>query len=99
MIKRIVKLSFHNDKIPAFLSVYEASKDQIRAFEGCRHLELWRAKTPENILFTYSYWESEEALNRYRHSDFFKTTWQKTKQLFNDKPQAWSVEVLDQMNE
>jgi len=95
MIKRVVKLTFQEDKIPDFLQIFEESKTAIRAFEGCEYLELWQAKSPSNVLFTYSYWTSEDALNNYRHSDFFKATWTKTKALFADRPAAWSIEVLD----
>ena len=94
MIKRIVKLSFEPNHISSFLEIFESSKHQIRQFPGCHHLELLRCKSPDNIFFTYSYWESEAALNDYRHSELFKLTWSKTKQLFNDKPEAWSVDVI-----
>lgn len=94
MIKRIVKLSFEPEKVDTFLSVFDESKNKIRQFAGCVHLELFRCKAPDNIFFTYSFWESEQALNQYRNSNLFKSTWKKTKQLFNDKPEAWSVEVL-----
>lgn len=98
MIKRIVKLTFDAEKIPTFLNHFEQVKDKIRAFEGCHHLELWQAKQPENVFFTYSFWESEEYLNNYRHSELFKDTWAKTKILFADKPQAWSVEVVARLS-
>ncbi len=48
-------------------------------------------------MFTYSYWESEAHLNTYRHSDLFRETWAKTKVLFADKPEAWSIEVSDEL--
>lgn len=97
MIKRIVKLTFEPAKIPTFLANFEAVKDQIRAFDGCSHLELWRAEQPSNVFFTYSYWASEAHLNAYRHSELFRTTWAKTKILFADKPEAWSVQVTAQL--
>lgn len=98
MIKRIVKLSFKPEKVAEFLDIFENSKNKIRQFPGCHHLELWRCKAPDNVFFTYSFWESEQDLNAYRHSDLFRVTWSKTKQLFNDKPEAWSVEVLFNAN-
>ncbi len=94
MIKRIVKLSFELEKIDDFLTIFEESKSKIRQFPGCHHLELLRCKAPNHIFFTYSYWEDETTLDTYRHSDLFKTTWAKTKQLFNDKAEAWSVAVV-----
>lgn len=97
MIKRIVKLTFEPAHIPTFLANFEAVKDQIRAFEGCSHLELWRATQPDNVFFTYSYWDSQAHLDAYRHSELFAATWAKTKILFADKPQAWSVAVAAQL--
>ncbi len=94
MIRRIVKMTFQNDKIDDFLAIFNESHPKIRAFPGCAHLELWRAQTPENVLFTYSHWENEAALENYRHSELFRTTWAKTKVLFADKPQAWSVDQI-----
>jgi len=33
-------------------------------------------------------------LEAYRQSELFKNVWSKTKPLFNDKPQAWSVDKI-----
>lgn len=95
MIKRIVKLSFREDETENFIQIFQDSKDKIRARKGCLYLELLRAKRDSNIFFTYSFWESEDDLNAYRHSDLFKTTWAKTKVLFSAKPEAWSVDSLE----
>lgn len=97
MLVRIVKLSFHQDKIPAFLENFELVKNQIRNFPGNRLLELYQDKTNASIFFTYSYWESEEELENYRKSELFTEVWGFTKQLFNDKPEAWSVDKLDRL--
>lgn len=91
MIVRLVKMNFKDDKIDDFLALFEARKQAIRAFDGCRHLELWQDSTNNNIFFTHSMWESEEALDHYRFSEFFKDTWSKTRELFAGKPEAWSV--------
>jgi len=93
MIKRIVKLTFQEDKTADFLEIFENSKGKISTFEGCHHLELWREKKEGNIFFTYSFWEDEKALNSYRKSELFGKVWPKTKALFAEKPEAWSVEV------
>ncbi len=97
MLVRIVKLSFHQDKIPAFLENFELVKNQIRNFPGNRLLELYQDKTNASIFFTYSYWDSEEDLENYRKSELFTEVWDFTKQLFNDKPEAWSVDKLDHL--
>ena len=91
MLVRIVKLTFKTENISSFEQIFEESKDRIRNFEGCQHLELYQDKNDPHIFFTYSYWKNEKALEQYRNSDFFKDTWSKTKELFDRKPQAWSV--------
>jgi quinol monooxygenase YgiN len=96
MIKRIVKLTFQEDKINTFLQIFEDSKSKIKASEGCLHVELLQMTEQANIFFTFSIWKNEEALNVYRHSDLFRQTWTKTKALFSDKPQAWSVNLIDE---
>ena len=98
MIKRIVKLTFKEEHISTFSTLFDQVKNNIRAFEGCSHLELWQDVNNPCIFFTYSFWESPSHLETYRHSDLFKTTWKETKVLFNDKPEAWSIEVRDHLS-
>lgn len=92
MITRLVKMSFRPDGIDAFKEVFAESKDKIRAFPGNRHVELLQDTNNPGIFFTFSLWESAEALENYRHSELFERTWAQTKVLFNDKPEAWSTE-------
>ncbi len=93
MFKRFVKLTFVPEKVESFLALFAETRNQIRHFPGCHHLELLQDRQQPHVFFTYSIWESEQALEDYRHSDLFRNTWQKTKQLFGDKPQAWSLDV------
>ncbi|XLS30853.1 putative quinol monooxygenase [Flavobacteriaceae bacterium M23B6Z8] len=97
MFIRIVKMKFQADRITDFLSNFNANKDKIRAFEGCSFLELYQAKDTPEIFFTYSYWDSEEALENYRNSELFKTVWKQTKILFAGKPEAWSVDRIESL--
>ena len=95
MLKRIVKLTFREDFTHTFLQeVFEPSKDAIRAFPGCYSMELLRDMRHSHVLFTLSIWENAEALETYRRSELFQTTWAKTKMLFAEKAAAWSLEVL-----
>ena len=97
MINRIVRMSFHPEKIEDFLQVFNNSKEHIAAFSGCNSLSLMRDASYENVFYTYSLWDSIDALENYRLSDLFKTTWAKTKILFNEKPMAFSLEVFDKV--
>jgi quinol monooxygenase YgiN len=72
------------------LAIFHQSKERIRNFEGCHHLELWQDLDTPNVFTTHSHWQGVEALEQYRQSDLFKTTWAATKVLFADKPQAFS---------
>ena len=87
-------MTFRPETIPAFLADFEKIKNKIKGQEGCHHLELWRGVDRANVLFTYSYWENEAALNGYRHSDLFKSVWKNTKAKFEERAEAWSVEVV-----
>ncbi len=94
MIVRIVKMTFKEDFSETFKEFSLSIREKIKSFEGCSYLDIYQDIHHPNIFFSYSHWESEEYLNLYRNSDFFKTTWKKTKQWFGDKPKAWSVESI-----
>ncbi len=87
-------MSFEPSKIEEFLSNFETKKQHIRNFGGCEFLELYRDKEKTNVFFTYSFWNHESDLENYRNSDLFKGVWAETKVLFNDKPEAWSVDKI-----
>lgn len=91
MIVRIVQMTFRPEEVEHFQALFEERKERIRHFEGCTHLELWQDAHNPNIFFTYSNWESEAYLDHYRFSEFFKDTWSRTKALFAERPNAWSV--------
>lgn len=94
MMRRIVRMTFRPEAVDAFLQIFEESKDQIRAFPGCLHLELWRDRSRPEVYFTYSLWSGPDALEAYRHSDLFRKTWARTKVLFAERPQAWSLDLV-----
>jgi len=94
MIKRLVKMTFKVDHVEDFKAMYEEVKSRIRAFPGCEHLELLQSTDDPRIFFTYSYWNDPADLEAYRHSELFQNTWAKTKQWFDDRPAAWSVQML-----
>lgn len=96
MLIRIVRMTFYEDKVDDFLKIFEESKHKIRAFPGCNHLELHRDYNANHIFSTYSYWDSEEAINNYRNSDLFKSVWSRTKVLFAEKTMAFSHKLVDE---
>lgn len=94
MFTRIVKMSFHEKNVPLFLEYFDLIKDKIRNAHGNRFLTLYQDKNNKNIFFTYSHWETELDLENYRNSALFDEVWTFTKKLFNQKPEAWSVDAV-----
>ena len=94
MLIRIVKMNFQEEEIHNFEALFEKKKQYIRNFEGCQFLELYQDRENKSIFFTYSYWESDEAIQKYRHSELFKEVWAATKVKFAAKPEAWSVNKI-----
>ena len=94
MIKRIVKMEFEQENVSAFVNIFKTNKDKIITFDGCHSVKLLRDINTQNIFFTYSIWDSESSLNKYRESNTFKDIWSKTKPLFSSKARAWSVEEI-----
>ena len=84
-------MTFEIEVVEDFIKIFNLEKATILSFEGCTHVELLRDLRKPHLIFTYSKWESEEYLERYRNSEFFKGTWEKAKKLFSEKPEAWSL--------
>ncbi|MFY7666330.1 putative quinol monooxygenase [Flavobacterium sp.] len=97
MIIRIVKLQLKPDAMPSFLANFEVIKERIRNFPGNQKLVLYQDVADSCIFFTYSFWDSEAALNAYRQSDFFDAVWSETKLMFAGKPEAWSVNQITEV--
>ena len=87
-------MSFHEENIPKFMENFNLIKEKIRNSPGNRYLELYQDKNNPCLFFTYSFWETEADLENYRKSALFDEVWTFTKKLFNDKPEAWSVNKL-----
>lgn len=94
MITRVVKMKFKAELVEEFSRFIAGRVDVIRGFKGCCGLKILKDEQDPTIIFTYSLWENEKALERYRHSDFFMETWKVTKSYFDAKPEAWSLDVL-----
>lgn len=93
MIVRFVKMEFRESEIETFKEIFNSSCEKIRNFKGVQSLELLQGKDDKTIFFTRSIWDKTESLENYRHSELFKSTWSKTKVLFKEKPEAWTLKV------
>ncbi len=94
MITRIVKMTFKPERIPEFLETFERYKERIASAPGCIDVTLLQGTSDPAILMTYSHWNDEADLERYRHSELFKEVWALTKVHFDDKPMAWSLSTV-----
>ncbi len=94
MITRIVWMQFRPEAVNAFLALFHERAPRIRSFPGCHHLALWRDRAQPHVMCTYSLWESEAALEAYRHAELFRDTWAQTKPLFAARPRAWSFDTV-----
>ncbi len=94
MIHRQVDMTFREEKVSAFLKMFDNVKDNIRGFEGCFSLLLLQDPDNPCKISTSSLWESEEHLNKYRQSELFAKTWAETKSYFSDKASAKSRIIL-----
>ncbi len=94
MIIRIVKMSFLPEKTNDFMKIFADAQHKIEAFPGCKGVDLTRDILQPNIFITISIWDSVASLDNYRNSELFKTTWAQTKILFNERPDAWSLDKL-----
>lgn len=97
MLVRIVRMTFREGTLPDFRAIFDASKHQIRAFPGNHHLELLADPDNPAVRMTYSLWESADALEAYRQSELFRTTWTATKALFAQRAVAFSGERLEEV--
>ena len=94
MIIRIVKLTLRPEETETFKHYFETVNDTIRNQPGCHLLQAWQDINQPHIFFTYSLWDSEEDLDRYRNSAFFGVFWKTVKAWFGDKAEAWSFHKI-----
>jgi quinol monooxygenase YgiN len=87
-------MKFKQEKIADFLAVFQAAKPKIEAFPGCQKVDLVNDINDPCILMTISVWNNPDALEDYRNSTLFKTTWAATKIHFSEKAEAWSVDII-----
>jgi quinol monooxygenase YgiN len=87
-------MKFKKEKVTDFITHFDSVKEKVRHQPGCHQVILLQDKKDHTVFFTYSLWENQSDLNLYRNSDFFKEVWVQTKQLFDGKPEAWSVDEL-----
>ena len=94
MLVRVVQLDIQPEYIETFARTFDAHAMQIRKNPGCHSVQLLQEDQNPGHLATLSHWESQAALDAYRHSDFFKTLWSTVKPMFASKARAYSYSIL-----
>lgn len=88
---RIVRLELKPENCSEFEVFFEKTKDTIASMPGCNGVKLYKDADLNNVYYTHSDWDSVDALNAYRDSEFFKKTWAYTKTLFQNRASAFSL--------
>jgi quinol monooxygenase YgiN len=91
---RVVKLTLQPQHIEDFRKIFAGHKHDIAQFEGCMELNAYQDNKQPQIFFTISRWQSEQSLDNYRYSDFFKTLWSVVKPMFAAKAEAHSMTAV-----
>ncbi len=94
MLVRVVKLTFQEDKIASFLAFFNTINTKVSSFENCYGMRLMQDVKNPAIIFTYSNWKDEAALNNYRDSELFQGVWSTIKPWFAQKAEAWSLDTV-----
>lgn len=84
-------MHFHETGKEDFLVLFDQVSHRIRSQEGCHALYLYADMADPYILYTDSLWETEDHLEAYRASQFFRDTWSKSKLFFAERAAAWSM--------
>ncbi|MFY0643716.1 MAG: antibiotic biosynthesis monooxygenase [Bacteroidia bacterium] len=93
MITRIVKMHFKAEEVDNFKQFFNTIKDKIESMPGLLNLKLYQDDENEAILFTISSWLNDQYLEEYRNSELFGLVWPRTKALFEQRPEAWSLKL------
>ena len=93
-ITRIVRLCFNSEGVDTFKAIFEESAPKIRSFPGCIEVRLMQDATIADVYYTVSRWQSHDDLEAYRNSALFKSTWARTRVLFREKAQAYSLKAI-----
>ena len=88
-----MKLQFRETEIATFIRIFNENKLNVSNFNGCLGMRLLNDLQNPSIFYTYSQWESEDALNNYRKSTIFNTVWISIKPLFELPAEACSTVV------
>ena len=94
-MKRIVKLILLEGEEENFLNIYRTRNPSLKNVKGCQSTCVLKSITSDQEFFTLSVWDSVQALEDYRNSEYFKETWSLVKQLLGGKTQVWNLDEIN----
>jgi len=92
MILRVVKMELIETKIGLFERFMSNLKDEKLRQEGCLHHDIFCDKDNNSIYFSYTIWNNEKSLKKYKKSELFKVVSQTIRSFCVKEPLAWTVE-------
>lgn len=91
MLHRIVRMEFTPETKANFVEIFYKKQPFIEAFKGCHSVDLMVDEEDDLVLYTFSKWDANESLQKYRSSAMFIETWKQVKPLFSTKAKAFSL--------
>jgi quinol monooxygenase YgiN len=84
-------MQFTPDSKATFIDIFYKKQPFIEGFEGCHSVDLMEDEADDMVLYTFSKWDENESLQKYRNSEMFIKTWKQVKPLFASKAQTFSL--------
>ena len=94
MITRIVKMTVDEKNVGDFRKYFENYNQQIMQVDGCHHHDFLEDKNDPTTFFTYTTWETERQIERYRRSEMHRLHKEKMKEFYAKDDIAWTVEKI-----
>ncbi len=67
---------------------------EVRRVSGCMHNDIFRDKNKDNVFYSYTIWNSEEDIEKYLNSQYYKEIWNDLWDYFKIEPQAWKIDNI-----
>lgn len=80
--------------IDSFRKRVPVISNEVRRVSGCMHNDIFRDRNNDNIFYSYTIWSSEEDIERYLKSMYYKEIWGDIWDYFKKEPMAWKIDNM-----
>ena len=94
MIIRVVKIPIKDASINSFIKRIPIISNEVRRVSGCIHNDIFRDKMKENIFYSYTIWNSDEDIEKYLGSQYYKDIWGDLWDYFEGTPKSWKIDNI-----